>query len=146
MRAVPIQANEATTRTGSIIPVFAKNTSDITLQDYRRTVRRPAETPALGRLTLGMEGFTYPLMHFVSQHHRLVRPILLTVQHGESGKLVVSDSHAHMYGVGESLGEALSDYESMLLDYFEDLAQNRDAISDYLSKQLAWMLEVIERV
>jgi len=45
-----------------------------------------------------------------------------------------------------ALDEALSDYESMLVDYFEDLAQNRDAISDYLSQQLEWMLEVIERV
>lgn len=111
----------------------------------RTTLTKSVEAPVLEQLRLGPEGLTY-LMHLKSPDYRLVRPILLSVQSSESGKLVTSDSHVHMYGVGESLSEALVAYESMLIDYFEDLAENHDAISDYLSQQLAWMLGVIEKV
>ena len=109
------------------------------------TLMKPTEAPVLEQLGLGPEGLTY-LMHLKSPDYRLVRPIMLSVQSSESGKVVTRDSHVHMYGVGESKSEALVAYESMLLDYFEDLIENHDTISDYLSQQLAWMLGVIEKV
>lgn len=144
-REVPFPIGCTVSRKLRDVPIHGK-ISHRSLYFYRTTVAGSAEAPVLGQLTLGLGGFTYSLMRLESPNYRLVRPILVSVQYGESGKLVTSDSHVHMYGVGESLDEALADYESMLLDYFEDLAQNHDAISDYLSQQLAWMLEVIERV
>jgi hypothetical protein len=143
---------EATFPLGSTLPSKTRGIPLPIRISYRLPYFRGAtetasvKAPALGPLMLGAQSVPYSLVQLKNPNYQLVRPIVLRVQYSESGKLVASDSHVHMFGVGRSLNEALAAYEVMLLDYFDDLEQNCDTISDYLLDQLAWMSQVIERI
>lgn len=70
---------------------------------------------------------------------RLLRPILLDVDRGQGGEYIVSNPHLHNYGVGKTLQAAVADYQSMLVDLYEELAASEAALSRHLRERLEYL-------
>ena len=68
--------------------------------------------------------------------YRLLSPFLLEVEQSRTGELVVSNSLLRNYGVGRTLEEAIADYQSMLLDLYEELEASEATLSHHLREQL----------
>jgi hypothetical protein len=71
-----------------------------------------------------------------SDRYVLCTPIMLDVRRDEHGHYVVSEDQFNLYGVGDSLSEAVEDYQAMLIEHYEDLSRSEAPLSGYLQKQL----------
>lgn len=72
--------------------------------------------------------------------HLKLRPatqLVLTVEVDEAGLLVVFEPQLNVYGVGNSLEEAISDFTSMLRDLWQELEASEATLSSHLRAQLA---------
>ncbi len=64
------------------------------------------------------------------------RQMILDVQIGEAGEIIVSYSRLHTYGVGQDLSEATEEFVSMLVDLYEELSASEGILSQHLQGQL----------
>ena len=72
----------------------------------------------------------------------LLSRLILSVEKTEDGQTIVADELLSTYGVGDTVREALDEFMSMLLDYYEELSESRVDLSRFLSRQL----HILERV
>ncbi|MCC7353271.1 MAG: hypothetical protein IT330_05890 [Anaerolineae bacterium] len=79
---------------------------------------------------------THLLTRLTTPGYRLIRPITLQVETLRDGSVLVGDYEFDLYGVGETLHDALADYESMLIDQYQDLRGDETRIGKHLTKQL----------
>lgn len=56
----------------------------------------------------------------------LVQPLSVTIEHGGDGTYIVSDDLFLVYGVGDSLLEAMQDYVVSLIEYYQLLEARID--------------------
>lgn len=70
------------------------------------------------------------------------RQMILDVQTGEAGEVIVSHSRLHAYGAGQDLSEATEEFVSMLVDLYEEL----DASAGILSRHLRGQLNLLRAV
>ena len=83
------------------------------------------------------------LTNIADSDYRLRQPLLLSIETDATGAMVVSESQFNMYGVGDTLEEAVADFVSMLIDYHEELSQSGPALSDHLRRQALALRSVI---
>ena len=92
------------------------------------------EVPLAGHIRVGV---------LASSQHRLQHSFELQVETDELGNTVVSDAVLNQYGVGETLWDALSDYEAMLLDYYEELTTTQEPLGPGLAEHLKYLRKLI---
>lgn len=59
--------------------------------------------------------------------------------------IVVTDNIVYMYGVGNSIQEAIEDYKISIKAYFEELQENEDNLSSNLEKHLYYLRNIFVR-
>lgn len=74
--------------------------------------------------------------HLDSSIWQLTHPLMLNVEQDENGTFVISDDVFVMFGTGETEDEALQDYISTLIEYYELLAQKNDEPTKQLFRHL----------
>jgi|GEM_PF-4012194 len=52
---------------------------------------------------------------------------------------IVSDSEISKYGIGDTREEAIEDYKSVILEYFEILNENEEKLSEHLKRHLYYL-------
>lgn len=73
------------------------------------------------------------------------QPLLITIEQGDDNSFIVSDQVFAMYGVGEQVADAIADYISALLEYYELLSLRRDEPSLKLFRRLQSYLQPVPR-
>ncbi len=73
----------------------------------------------------------------------IARYIPTTVEWDQDHYLI-SDETVNMYGVGATVGEALAEYRSMLVEYYEGLAEHPESLSARLREHLALLRKIFE--
>lgn len=74
---------------------------------------------------------------------QVLKPIPLRISQTESGKYMVTDDLFNCYGVGESVTEALADYEAMVVCLYEDIVEWEGALSRHLEEIKATLQEYV---
>ena len=87
-------------------------------------------------------GSLYFLMRIDSPTVALTRNILLNVEEIDQG-VMVSDNRLNLYGVGETIEQAVDEFTSMLLDLYEELVASEEFLARPLRGQLAYLRTVI---
>ena len=64
----------------------------------------PAEMILFGRIAAGWE---------------IVKPFPVVIEQAEEGRVLVSEDLFLMYGIGDTLDDALRDYETALMEYYD---------------------------
>ncbi len=80
-----------------------------------------------------------------SNVYRLVQPIEVQVERYGNGYLV-TDEDINRHGVGATIGDALRDYEEILLSYFESLSRPDRRLSHKLRQHLEFLRDRISQV
>ncbi len=83
------------------------------------------------------------LNHLSAEGYRLVRPLLLDVEHGQGSRVTVWEEHSTAYGVGYSEAEATRDLESMLLEMYQHLSETEATLSSALRERLTYLRSVL---
>jgi predicted RNase H-like HicB family nuclease len=78
------------------------------------------------------------------QDYRLVRPLALTVHYTGDGYWVGPDEFV-LYGAGATVDEAMEEYAYALVDYYEDLQEQREHLAPHLLQHLAYLETIIAR-
>lgn len=65
---------------------------------------------------------------------RVLKPIPIKVSQTESDEYIVADDLFSCYGVGESVTEALADYEAMVVCFYEDIVEWEGDLSQHLEQ------------
>lgn len=79
----------------------------------------------------------------ISQHFRLVQPIVINFEPEQGGKTIASDDIFFMYGEGATRLDALRDYVTSLSEYYALLESRRDTPSVNLFLYLQSYLQPI---
>ena len=98
------------------------------------TISREAQTatvPAGHRdgFTASTDGDYVYLYRLLGGRFSLARPVLLNVERGEDGEVVVFVDSLRTYGAGSTVDEAVEEFQSMLIDLYEELHGCRDRLS-----------------
>lgn len=56
---------------------------------------------------------------------------------------IVFDDQLNLYGVGETIQEAVDEYASMLIDLFRELVASEDVLSHHLREQLGILRRIV---
>lgn len=89
--------------------------------------------------------FTFPIMRFYSDTYYLSKPPLLVQVEPCSSGYLVTDDFVDRHGIGETVEDALLDYEETLLGYFESLHEHYPNLSSNLGKDLALLSQMVKR-
>ncbi len=81
-----------------------------------------------------------PLVEYELTHH-----LLLNVKHTETGKILISEGSTNVYGVGDTLDEAVEDFSNMLFDIFEELQESESVLSRPLKDQLSFLSAILRK-
>lgn len=73
------------------------------------------------------------------------QPLLITIEQGEDNSFIISDQVFAMYGAGEQVADAIADYISAILEYYELLSSRHDEPSVRLFQHLQSYLQPIRR-
>lgn len=85
------------------------------------------------------EGERVFLFDLATADYELTRPLALDVEEDEARMVIVSEASLGVYGVGETLQDAVRDFESMLIDSYRSLGEAEG--------ELAWRLsEILDRL
>jgi len=60
----------------------------------------------------------------------------------DEGSIAVTDYIVHMYGVGNSIKEAVEDYKTSIKAYFEELQEEEDTLGDNLTQHLCYLRSI----
>lgn len=71
-------------------------------------------------------------------------PIELNVEYTEGGRWLATNPNIMTHGVGYSPEEAVTDYESMLLDFYEELVNTEEDLSLHLLRELEQLRRILE--
>ena len=89
--------------------------------------------------------FPMPMMRLTSDTYELIKPIWVQIERYGDGYLV-TDEDVYRHGVGLTIGDALRDYEEILLGYFESLSRRQDRLSPRLKQHLEFLSQRIRRL
>lgn len=67
--------------------------------------------------------------------------IPVTVENDEDAT-IVTDYIVHMYGVGNSIQEAIEDYKTSIKAYFEELQEDKDRLGSNLTQHLCYLRNI----
>lgn len=81
-----------------------------------------------------------PLVEYELKHH-----LLLNVKHTETGKILISEGSTNVYGVGDTVNEAVEDFSEMLFDIFEELRESESVLSRPLKNQLNFLSSILHK-
>jgi len=95
---------------------------------------RTIDTPRAGHIRVGV---------LANPRYGLQHPVELRVETDELSNVVVSDAFFNQYGVGETLWDALRDYEAMLIDYYEELTTTQQPLGPGLVEHFTYLRELI---
>ena len=56
--------------------------------------------------------------------------------------IIVTDYIVHMYGVGDTVQEAINDYKTSIKAYFAELQENEDRLGNNLKRHLYYLREM----
>ena len=60
----------------------------------------------------------------------------------DEGSITVTDYIVHMYGVGNSIEEAVEDYKISIKAYFEELQKEEGTLGDNLKQHLCYLQNI----
>jgi len=83
------------------------------------------------------------LTHIADPDYHLREPLLLSIETDASGATVVSESQFNMYGIGDTLEDAIADFVSMLIDYYKELTESESELSCHLRRQALALRRII---
>jgi len=89
--------------------------------------------------------FTFPVVRFHSDKYCLSKPPLLVQVEPYSDGYLVTDDDIDRHGIGQTIEDALLDYEETLLGYFESLSEHYPKLSNNLKKDLEFLNQIITR-
>jgi hypothetical protein len=89
--------------------------------------------------------FTFPIMAFHSDKYYLSKPPLLVQVEPYSDGYLVIDDDVDRHGIGQTIEDALLDYEETLLGYFESLNEHYPKLSKNLKKDLELLNQRVKR-
>jgi hypothetical protein len=95
-------------------------------------IRRAVSSEPLGRFIpcqVVLLGQMLPRWEFV-------QPLTLSITRDDDRQFIASDDIFHMYGLGNSLGDAVKDYLTVLSEYYQHLSGDEDAPSVALFEYL----------
>jgi hypothetical protein len=84
----------------------------------------------------------YYLRDIDTPGYKLLRGVVLNVEM-DSDDIVVYESNLNLYGVGNSVSDAVNEFVSMLVDIFEELVETEDILSYQLRKQLDYLRSIV---
>lgn len=74
---------------------------------------------------------------------RYKEQILVNIEKMEDGLWVARNSEIKTHGVGKTCEEALTDYQEMLIDYFNSLVVSENVLSANLLEQLMYLRTIL---
>lgn len=89
--------------------------------------------------------FKFPIMKFHSDKYSLGKPPLLVQVEPHPDSYLVTDDDVDRHGMGETIEDALLDYEETLLGYFESLNEHYPKLSPKLKIDLEFLNQIIIR-
>jgi hypothetical protein len=99
----------------------------------------PSISPSLPFLPI-----QFQLLGQIAREWTIVQPLLVTIERGDDS-YIASDDVFMMYGLGESIAEAVQDYVSVLTEYYEILSSHNDEPSVSLFSRFQTYLQPIRR-
>ncbi|MBN2187547.1 MAG: hypothetical protein JW732_08920 [Dehalococcoidia bacterium] len=86
-----------------------------------------------------------PITRFLSNKYSLAKELWVQVEPYLNGYLVV-DEDVDRHGIGDTIVDALYDYEEALLCYFESLNEHYPKLSPNLKKDFDFLNRVIAKI
>jgi hypothetical protein len=71
--------------------------------------------------------------------HYLKQPIILNVERTEEGYWLANNPDVLTYGTGDTVKDAVEDFQSMLVDLFLELVESEDILAPDLLQQLEYL-------
>jgi predicted RNase H-like HicB family nuclease len=94
-------------------------------------------------MELRMNGMDEKTQVVLDDQHLFRVPIELDAERIEDGSWLVSHPELTVYGVGENLGEATEDFQSMLLDLYAELVASEDVLAPHLKDELEYLRTIL---
>jgi hypothetical protein len=89
--------------------------------------------------------FVFPIVRFHSDKYYLSKPPLLVQVEPYSDGYLVVDEDVDRHGIGQTIEDALLDYEEKLLGYFESLHERYPRLSKKLKEDLEFLNQRVKR-
>jgi len=89
--------------------------------------------------------FKIPLHKLQSRIYELVEPIWIQIERYGDGYLV-TDEDVNRHGVGSTIGDALQNYEEILLGYFESLSRRQERLSPRLRQDFEFLRRTVSHI
>lgn len=123
-----------------------ENSSSTTRKASYATPDSPSETYTITPNSNVWEGnFSMPIIGFHSDNYKLKKPLFVQIESYRGGYLA-TDGEVDRHGMGNTIDEALVDYEENLLDYYESLAEHYPKLSPNLVGDFKILKQIITRV
>ena len=75
--------------------------------------------------------------------HDVIFGIPVIIEYDEDNTIIITDDIINMYGVGDTITEAIKDYKSVVLSYFDDLKLNEKKLGQPLKTHLNYLKDMI---
>jgi len=86
----------------------------------------------------------YPISQLNHPRYELLQPITVTVElDRDTHEYIISDDQIDMYGIGESLTDALYDYQISIVEYFELLMRDEEKLEGRLKRHFDYLKRII---
>jgi len=84
---------------------------------------------------------TWSLVNVISStsSQDVIFGIPVIIEYDEDGTIIITDDKINMYGVGDTITEAIKDYKSVVLSYFDDLKLNEKKLGQPLKTHLNYL-------
>lgn len=104
----------------------------------------PDRTAAVTTTAFAQESVEVGPVWFRVPGYRFAQPVRLTIERTEDVVLVYDD-RVHRHGEGLTVDEALADYSTVLIQYFEFLQSRSDSLAPRLQGHLRYLETLISR-
>ena len=107
-------------------------------------VRHTSSTATSYKFYRGPGDITRQSVILLDRSQRYLKvPLTLIAERMEDGQWVVTEVDIMTHGVGESIEDAVLDFQSMLLDYFKELVDSEDVLSPHLRRELNFLRAIL---
>lgn len=65
--------------------------------------------------------------------------IPVIIEYDEDGTIIITDDIINMYGVGDTITEAIKDYKDTIKEYYKDLKENEGMLGHNLRQHLEYL-------